>query len=180
MKTKDARMLSPTAQEALRLRVIAAIEEDKVTPTEAARIFGISRQAIYNWISRKEEAGTRGLKSQKRGPRKSSRLAPHQAATTVRCITDRCPDQLKLPFALWTREAVQTFLRKRFGVSVSVWTVGRYLKRWGLTPQKPLRRAFEQNPEAVRHWLQRISEDRQGRETGKCPDSLGRRDGTSF
>jgi len=154
MKTTDARRLSPVAQEALRVRVIAAIEEDKVTPTEAAKIFGVSRQAIYNWVFRKKAGGARGLKSQKRGPKKISRLAPHQAATTVRCITDRCPDQMKLPFALWTREAVQTFLRKRFGVSVSVWTVGRYLKRWGLTPQKPLRRAFEQDPKAVRYWLQ--------------------------
>ncbi len=104
MKTTDARRLSPTAQEALRVRVIAAIEEDKVTPTEAAKIFGVSRQAIYNWVFRKKAGGARGLKSQKRGPKKISRLAPHQAATTVRCITDRCPDQMKLPFALWTRE----------------------------------------------------------------------------
>jgi len=69
-------------------------------------------------------------------------------------ITDRCPDQLKLPYALWTREAVQVFIRRRYGIDVSVWTVGRYLKRWGLTPQKPLRRAFEQDPETVQRWLQ--------------------------
>jgi len=63
MKTTDARRLSPTAQEALRVRVIAAIEEDKVTPTEAAKIFGVSRQAIYNWVFRKKAGGARGLKS---------------------------------------------------------------------------------------------------------------------
>jgi len=80
-------------------------------------------------------------------------LAPHQAATAVRLIMGRCPDQLKLPFALWTREAVQHLLRERFGLEVSVWTVGRYLKQWGFTPQKPVRRAFEQDPAAVRRWL---------------------------
>lgn len=154
MKTQDARLLSPDAQEALRVRVVAAIEQDKLTPTEAAKTFGISRQSIYNWLARKKSVGARGLKSHKRGPRRISRLAPHQAATTVRLITDRCPDQLKLPYALWTREAVQVFIRRRYSIDVSVWTVGRYLKRWGLTPQKPLRRAFEQDPETVQHWLQ--------------------------
>jgi len=73
----------------------------------------------------------------------------------VRLITDRCPDQLKLPFMLWTREAVRELIERRFRVRLSVWTVGRYLARWGFTPQKPLRRAYEQDPEAVRRWLRR-------------------------
>jgi len=72
----------------------------------------------------------------------------------VRLIEDRCPDQLRLPFALWTREAVQQLIARRFGIRVSVWTVGRYLARWGLTPQKPLRRAYERDPAAVKRWLQ--------------------------
>jgi transposase len=81
-------------------------------------------------------------------------LAPHQAATTVRMILSGCPDQLSLPFALWTREAVQQLLSRKFNVQVSVWTVGRYLRAWGLTPQKPVRRAYEQDPVAVRKWLE--------------------------
>jgi hypothetical protein len=81
-------------------------------------------------------------------------LAPHQAATTVRYILSGCPDQLSLPFALWTREAVQELLARKFDLQVSVWTVGRYLRAWGLTPQKPVRRAYEQNPVAVRKWLE--------------------------
>jgi len=81
-------------------------------------------------------------------------LAPHQAATTVRHIISGCPDQLNLPFALWTREAVQDLLSRKFDLQVSVWTVGRYLRAWGLTPQKPVRRAYEQNPAAVRKWLE--------------------------
>jgi len=82
-------------------------------------------------------------------------LAPHQAAVTVRLIESRCPDQLRLPFALWTRQAVQQLLARRFGLQVSVWTVGRYLRDWGFTPQKPVRRAYEQNPTVVRKWLER-------------------------
>ena len=66
---------------------------------------------------------------------------------------DRCPDQLTLPFALWTREAVAQLIERRFGVRLSIWTVGRLLARWGLTAQKPVRRAWEQDPEEVEHWL---------------------------
>jgi transposase len=153
MKKQDARLLTASAQEALRRRVIAAVEEDRLSPTEAGRRFGVSRQSVHNWLARVAAEGTRGLRSRKRGPRHVSRLAPHEAALVVRTITDRCPDQLKLPYALWTREAVQEFMRRRLGVEVSVWTVGRYLRRWGMTPQKPLRRAFEQDPVAVQRWL---------------------------
>jgi transposase len=80
---------------------------------------------------------------------------PWQAATVVRFLTDRCPDQLQMPFFLWTREAVRDLMAQRFGVRLSVWTVGRSLRRWGFTPQKPIRRAYERDPEAVRRWLKK-------------------------
>lgn len=67
---------------------------------------------------------------------------------------NRYPEQLKLPFCLWTRDAVSRFIEKRYGINLSKWTVGRYLKRWGFTPQKPARQAFERNPEAVRRRLE--------------------------
>jgi transposase len=101
-----------------------------------------------------ERIGRRALKARRRGRPPVSRLEPHQAATTVRHIVSGCPDQLSLPFALWTREAVQELLSRKFDLQVSVWTVGRYLRAWGLTPQKPVRRAYEQNPAAVRKWLE--------------------------
>lgn len=153
MKKQDARLLPAEAQEALRQRVIAAVQEDGLSPTVAALTFGVSRQSVHNWLNRVEGVGASGLRSRKRGPRHVSRLKPHQAATIVRMIVDRCPNQLKLPYALWTREAVQELIRRRYGVDVSVWTVGRYLKRWGMTPQKPVRRAFERDPVAVQQWL---------------------------
>ena len=77
-----------------------------------------------------------------------------QQTAIVALIEGHCPDQLGLPAFLGTRETVATLIKKRFGLALSVWTVGRYLRRWGLTPQKPARRAYEQDPEAVRHWLQ--------------------------
>jgi transposase len=152
MSSTDARFLSPSAQEALRSRVMAALRGG-MKPAVAARTFGVSRSSVWNWRRRVALGNITSLRSKKRGRPKGTHLAPHEAATTVRLITDRCPDQLKLPFALWTREAVQQLLAQRFGVQVSVRTVGRYLAGWGLTPQKPLRRAYERDPVAVRRWL---------------------------
>ncbi len=153
MQLKDARHLSPDAQEALRYRVVSAIENG-MSKSEAARVFSVSRTAVHHWTKAVNEQGRRALKAKKRGRRSSSRLAPHQAATTVRLITQKCPEQLDLPFALWTREGVRQLIEQRYGISVSVWTIGRYLKRWGLPPQKPLRRAYEQDPKAVKQWLE--------------------------
>jgi transposase len=153
MRLKDARYMSASAQEALRYRVVHAIENG-MSKSEAARVFKVSRTAIHHWTKATAAQGTKGLKAKKRGPRQSSRLLPYQAATAVRLMEQKCPDQLGLPFYLWTREAVQQFLAERFELSVSVWTVGRYLKKWGFTPQKPLRRAYEQDPLAVKQWLE--------------------------
>jgi transposase len=80
-------------------------------------------------------------------------LKPHQCATIVTMITDRCPDQLKLPFALWTREAVRDLIAQRYGIILALNTVGLYLKRWGFTPQKPLRRAYQRQDSQVQKWL---------------------------
>lgn len=152
MTITDARTLAPAAQEALRGNAIRAWRDGK-SVTEVAALFGVSREAVYQWIERYQRGGSAGLKARKRGKPPRPKLAPYQAATVVRLITDRQPDQLKLPFYLWTREAVQTLIRRRFGVKLSLWTVGRLLKGWGFTPQKPARRALEQDAQAVGRWL---------------------------
>jgi transposase len=153
MKVNDTRTLSPAAQQELRQRVVAAVAQG-MTKAQAARSFHVSRTSIDAWLRAYSARGAAGLLSGKRGRKPVSRLRPHQAATVVRLIQDRCPDQLKMSFALWTREAVCQLLERRFGLKVSVWTAGRYLRNWGFTPQKPLRRAYERDPAAVRQWLQ--------------------------
>ena len=152
MKTIDARSLPAAAQEALRRRTVQAVL-DGMTHREAARVFGVARPTVSRWGSAYLQGGAKALKANRRGRPAGTRLAPHQAALIVRLIVGRCPDQLRLPFALWTREAVQQLIATKCRLRLSVWTVGRYLKRWGLTPQKPRRRAFEQDPVAVRRWL---------------------------
>ena len=153
MKNKEARFLSPKAQEALRLRTVEAIQNG-MKQTEAVRVFGVSRAAVGKWMKQFREGGAKTLKARPQGrPKGRCRLQGWQAAQIVRAITDRTPDQLKLPFVLWTREAVAALIEERFGLCLSVCTVGRLLARWGLTPQKPLRRAWEQNPKQVERWL---------------------------
>ena len=152
MEKQDARSLSAEGQEDLRRRVVEAVGKG-LAQTEAARVFGVARGTISRWMGLLEREGRRALRARRRGRPPVSRLAPHQAATTVRYIISGCPEQLLLPFALWTREAVQELLLRKFALQVSVWTVGRYLRAWGLTPQKPVRRAYEQDPVAVEKWL---------------------------
>jgi transposase len=152
MEQQDARSLSGEAQEDLRRRVVEAVQKG-LSQTGAAGIFGVARGTVSRWMGLVERQGRRALKARRRGRPPVSRLAPHEAATTMRYIVSGCPEQLLLPFALWTREAVQELLLRKFDLQVSVWTVGRYLRAWDLTPQKPVRRAYEQNPVAVRKWL---------------------------
>ena len=153
MQTRDARCLPSPVQEALRRKVVKAVV-DGMTQTEAARQFGVSRVAVCGWMGRWSRGGAAALASGSRGRPPEIRLSRTESARTVRLIVGKCPDQLRLPFALWTREAVRMLLKREYGVEVSIWTIGRYLRRWGLTPQKPLRRAFEQDPKAVKRWLE--------------------------
>jgi transposase len=152
MVRRDPRTLSPAAQEEIRFRVVAAVRAG-LKKAVAARTFGVSRTSIDAWLARVALGNVTSLRSKKRGRPRGTRLVGTQAATIVRLIEDRCPDQLKLPFALWTRAAVRDLIAQRFGVTISERTAGRYLAAWGFTPQKPLRRAYERDPQAVRRWL---------------------------
>jgi len=153
MRTDDARTLSPTSQEDLRKRVIRSVFVNGLSQSEAARTHRVSRTSVHNWCKAHEAGGERRLRSNKRGRPRESPLKGHQAATVVNLVRDNCPDQLKLGFALWSRAAVQKLLAERFGVHRSVWTIGRYLQRWNFTPQKPVQKAYEKDPQAVQQWL---------------------------
>lgn len=153
MKHRDARSLPSVAQEDLRRKAIKAILDGR-KQVEVAELFGVTRQAVGKWVKAYREGGQKALKAKRKGRPKGGSLLPWQTAQIAKAVMDRHPEQLKLPFYLWTREAVAQLIERRFGIQLSVWTVGRYLNRWGFTPQKPVRRAFEKNPEAVRRWLE--------------------------
>ena len=123
MRTFDARHLSAEAQGDLRRRVVRAIVRDSVKPAVAARLFSVARSSVYNWLADFYTGGDRALAPRPHGRPRESQLEGYQSATIVRLLTHRCPSQLHLPFALWTREAVQQLIAQRTGLRLSVWTV---------------------------------------------------------
>ena len=152
MKT-DGRKLAPVIQELIRQRAVAAVGNG-MTHVKAAEVFGVTRHSVDRWIKAYSSAGADALRARKRGPKgERSRLKGWQSATICNLIRDRHPEQLKLPFVLWTAEAVRQLINRRFKLHVSARTVRRYLVRWGFTPQKPVRRAYERNDAAVQRWL---------------------------
>ena len=184
MEKIDARKLSTEAQQHLRYQVIRLRKQGR-KHAEISAITGIHRSTCVAWWNRYKNEGKKALKIKKRGRPVGScrKLNEEQEKEIQKAIRDKCPDQLKLPFALWTRIAVQQLIRKLWGLEVPIRTIGDYLKRWNFTPQKPLKRAYEQNPKAVKKWLteeypaiqkqakQEDAEIHWGDETGLCNDS---------
>lgn len=132
VRKADARKLDPCAQAHLRRLAVKAIREG-MKQTEAARTFRVSLRAVNKWVAIDKAGGLRALKQKARGRRSGEgRLNAKQSERIRRLIVDNLPDQLKLPFYLWTRAAVVTLIEREFGVAVSLTTVGRYLKSWGI------------------------------------------------
>lgn len=141
------------SQETKRILVIDYLKKKKGTHRQAADLYQLSKSGVDKIWTRYKQKGSRGLESKKRGVRGGKKINGKQAAEVRQLIKDKLPGQLKLPFGLWTREAVQQLIQEKYGFALSRWQVGRYLKSWGYTPQKPITKAFEQNPERVKQWL---------------------------
>ena len=154
MTDEDARSLPGPAQAALRKRAVQAVL-DGMTQAEAARVFRVHPNAVNRWIKRYREGGWDGLSERRRGRRAGEQpaLGAPQQQEVVALVRETTPDQLGLPGFLWTREAVGELIGQRYGLELARTTVGGYLRGWGFSPQKPQHRALEQNPAAVRRWL---------------------------
>jgi transposase len=152
MKQKDARFLHPVIQQELRYNAVDLFLSG-ATKISISKQLGVSRRSVYKWIKAYNESGDKGLKICKRGRPKGSQLTSWQSAQVVKLIKNYCPDDLSMPFFLWTRESVGLLIKNKFKIALSKWTVGRYLANWGLSPQKPARRAIEQNPKAIEKWF---------------------------
>ena len=95
------------------------------------------------------------LKPTRRGRKQGEKrtLSPKQEKEIQTIICDKNPEQYKLKFALWNRQAVMDLIEQKYSIKLPIRTAGEYLKRWGFTPQKPIRKAYEQQPEKVKQWL---------------------------
>ena len=154
MKTNDGRKLKLDTLEYVRKRAIELFKEG-YNRGEIADILGVTRLSVGKWVKIYKEHGLKGLSLQKPGRKVGTgrRLNLEQEKTIQKMIREKMPDQLKLPFALWNRRAIQALIKEQFEITLPTRTINHYLKRWGFSPQRPIKRAYEQNPKKVQEWL---------------------------
>lgn len=154
MEKIDVRKLELAAREQLRRTAIRMYKRGR-SQASIAEELGLRRPTISAWVVREAALGAQGFKEQKRGRAEGTgrRLIEAQEARIKQDIVDRTPDQMKLRFALWSAQAVKAVIKQMFLIDLPIRTVRLYLARWGFTPQRPLKRAYEQRPAAVEKWL---------------------------
>ena len=155
MEKIDTRKLKPEVLQQLRNQAIR-LRKKGMTYKAISEVIDVHHTTICRWWKAYERQGKKGIRLKTRGRKHGAKrtLNPEQEKELQKIIEDKEPDQLKLPFALWTRRAVIQIIKKFYRIDMPLRTVGEYLKRWGFTPQKPLKRAYEQNPEAVQKWFE--------------------------
>ena len=156
MQSRDARKLTPEAQYEIRRQAVNYYK-DGSSFTAIAKMLEVDRNTVSTWLSKYNEGGMRALKPQQRGPKAGTtmQLTVEEQKVVSRLIVDKLPDQLKLNFALWTREAVGLLITEKTGKELDLRQVGRYLKRWGFTPQRPVKRAYQRDDKKVKLWLEK-------------------------
>lgn len=154
MELTDMRSLGFEAR-AERRKMVIKLRKSGATYKAIAEQTGLSMTGVFDICKRYEHSGAKALKDAVKGRQagEGRRLSAEQEAEIQKLIADKMPDQLKMPYALWSRPAVSALIATRTGITLPVRTMGHYLKRWGFTPQKPIRRAYEQSPKAVQEWL---------------------------
>ena len=157
MEERDFRSIGRAAQEELRRRALFLIERQGLSQGRAAQLVGVHRQTVNGWVKRHREQGEEGLLDGRRvSPRRGKGALSAEEASQVRAwIVEQTPDQLGLPFALWTSRAARELIERRLTKRLGLTAVQLYLRRWGLTPQKPVVRARQRPPAAIQAWLER-------------------------
>lgn len=147
----DGRKLSHARLEEIRLSAVKAVQAGD-TPTTVARAMGLYTNRVFVWLAAYRAGGWDALRARK-GSGRPKRLSGRQIQWIYNTITMKSPLQLKLPFALWTRSQIRTVVYRKYGMRLSLTSIGRLLAQLGLTCQKPLFRAYQQNPSLVEQWL---------------------------
>ena len=156
MEASDFRGIGRATQEELRRRALFLIERQGLSQGQAARLVGVHRQTVNTWVKRHREQGGDGLLDGRRvSPRRGKGILSAEEADQIRrWIVEQAPDQLGLPFGLWTSRAVRELIERRLEKRLGLTAVQLHLRRWGLTPQKPLVRAKQRQPAAIVAWLE--------------------------
>jgi len=152
MKRRDGRSLDHKTLEEIRIRAVQRVQAGE-SPETVIQTLGFTRSVIYAWLARYRAGGWGALKARALKGR-PLKITPAQMRWLYRTITGKSPLQFRFEFALWTREMIRVLLWEQFQLKLSVASVGRLLRQMGLSCQRPLFRASEQNPERVRLWLE--------------------------
>ena len=150
---QDGRKVSPKAQEEIRVRAVQRVQAGE-SPEDVVKTLGFARGSIYNLLARYRSGGWHALHTGQRTGRKKKLDGP-QMRWLYKTIRDKDPQQLKFEFALWTRAMIADLIKRQFGIKLSRTSVGRLLNQLGFTCQKPLYRAYQRDPEAVRQWKEK-------------------------
>lgn len=138
----------------IRKQSVKAVVEQKKKVADVAETFGVAVNTVYRWVNEHKLPGKSNVNKKRGRPKgKGCRLSTIECREIQSIIRDKYPEQLKMPFVLWTRKAVRELIAERFDVDLPIRTVGSYLARWGFTPQKPAKKSYEQQPKAVKKWL---------------------------
>jgi len=151
MNKQDGRALSHSVREEIRKRAVARVLDGE-SPEEVIKSLGFHRSCIYDWLAKYKEGGESALKTRPISGR--PRKFPDEYADRLRKLIKKNPLQLDFHDALWTREMIRELLEREFGVCVSERTVSNILARFGITAQRPRFKAYEQDSEAVKIWLE--------------------------
>lgn len=156
MNKPDARLLAPNTQDYLRQQAVRLRQQGKRF-VDIASYLGVHRNTVSEWWWQYQEMGEVALQQQQRGRKVGAgrTLTQEQEDRLQAFMQGHFPEDLAIDSALWTRRAVQELIEQQCEIVMPLRTVGLYLWRWGYSPQKPLKRAYEQNPTAVEVWLER-------------------------
>jgi transposase len=154
MRDNDGRKLDHKTLEQVRIRVVRQVERG-ARPEYLASVLGFARSTVFGWIARYREGGMDVLKA-RTIPGRPQKLSGPQLRQIYTLIVGNDPRQLSFEFALWTREMVRELIRREFNIKLSVVSVGRLLRKLGLSPQRPLWRAYQQNLVAVERWKSEV------------------------
>ncbi|MDR0284831.1 MAG: IS630 family transposase [Propionibacteriaceae bacterium] len=150
MRENDGRRLDHQTLETLRLRAVDQVRAG-VHPVEVARAIGMNRSTVYAWVAKESRSGRESLKA-KPVPGRKPKLDQAQTRRVYEVVVGSNPDQAGFDFGLWTRDLVREVIRREFRIRLSVSAVGRLLRRIGLSPQRPLYRAYQADPEKAEAW----------------------------
>jgi transposase len=152
MEREDFRTIDDTIRSSYRKKAFSLIKKG-VKKGDIAILFGVNKNTVSNWCKQYEATGS--FKSKKKGVKSEDKklLSNAQEKKIQLMIVDKMPDQLKLDYALWTRKAVKELVAREFKIVLAINTMGDYLRKWGFTPQKPKKMAYEQCSKKVQKWL---------------------------